>query len=159
MMRHLPAWVAAVSVCVMGLGAQAGGETVTEQGITYEIVDGSAIPSPLTAEPGDPVRGREVFVSRSLGNCLACHQVTALEAEPYHGNVGPNLDGVADRLSEGELRLRIVDPKVVNPDTIMPAFFRASDLHEVLDRFSGKTILSAQQVEDVVAFLATLKEQ
>lgn len=158
-MRHrLAEAIAGVATCLTVLGARAETREVTEQGITYTIVDEHAIPQPLTAEPGDPRRGREAFVGRNLGNCLACHHVTALEEEPYHGNVGPTLDGVAERLSEAEMRLRIVDPKVVNPDTIMPPFFRSTGLHDVADKFVGKTILTAQQVEDVIAFLKTLKE-
>lgn len=159
-MRHsLVVTLAAGAAVLAASGAGAETRQVTEQGITYTIVDDHQIPQPLTSEPGDPQRGREAFVDRRLGNCLACHHVTALEAEPYHGNVGPTLDGVADRLSEAEMRLRVVDPKVVNPDTIMPAFFRSTGLHDVAEQFEGKTILTAQQVEDVVAFLKTLKEQ
>ncbi len=150
--------VAALAVsAVIGGSAIAAERQVTEQGITYTIVDEQAIPESLTGKPGDPEKGRKVFVNRKLGNCLACHQVSALADEPYHGNVGPSLDGVASRLSEGEMRLRIVDPKVVNPDTIMPAFFRSTGLHDVLEKFRGKTILTAEQVEDVIAFLKTLK--
>ncbi len=146
----------AVSVAIGGV-AVAAERQVTEQGITYTIVDEQAIPQSLTGKPGDPERGRKVFVNRKLGNCLACHQVSVLADEPYHGNIGPSLDGVASRLSEGEMRLRIVDPKVINPDTIMPAFFRSTGLNDVLKKFQGKTILTAEQVEDVVAFLKTLK--
>ncbi len=150
--------VAALAVsAVIGGAAIAAERQVTEQGITYTIVDEHAIPESLTGKPGDPEKGRKVFVNRKLGNCLACHQVSALADEPYHGNVGPSLDGVASRLSEGEMRLRIVDPKVVNPDTIMPAFFRSTGLHDVLEKFRGKTILTAEQVEDVIAFLKTLQ--
>ena len=92
------------------------------------------------------------------GNCLGCHSVTELEAEPFHGEVGPPLDGVADLYEEGELRLRVVNPKIVNPDTIMPGFYVTEGLHRVAEQFQGKTILTAEQVEDIVAYLMTLKE-
>jgi sulfur-oxidizing protein SoxX len=122
----------------------------------FEIKDG-AISRPLTGQPGDPQKGRQVMVNRQLGNCLACHVVTPLKNEPFHGNTGPALDGVASRLGEGELRLRIVDGTKVNPDTMMPSFYRTEGLNRVLPRFQGKTVLTAEQVEDVVAFLMTLK--
>lgn len=146
----------AAGVLVAG-AAGAAERQVTEQGITYTIVDESIIPQSLTGRPGDPEKGRKWFVDRRLGNCLACHAVSALADEPYHGNVGPSLDGVGAALPEGVIRLRIVDPKVVNPDTIMPAFFRSTGLWDVKKGFEGKTILTAEQVEDVVAFLKTLK--
>lgn len=122
----------------------------------FEIKDG-AIAASLTGRPGDPQKGRQVVVGRQLGNCLACHAISALNNQPYHGNVAPSLDGVADRMTEGELRLRIVDGTKVNPDTMMPPFYRADGLNSVMKRFQGKTILTAEQVEDVVAFLKTLK--
>jgi len=77
--------------------------------------------------------------------------------QQFHGNLGPSLVGVGERYDEGELRLRVVDAKVVNPDTTMPAFYRSSGLHRVLKKFQGKTILAAQDVEDIVAYLTTLK--
>jgi sulfur-oxidizing protein SoxX len=157
-MRHsLGVTLAAAAAVLAASGAGAETRQVTEQGITCTIVDEHAIPQPLTSEPGDPLRGREVFVGRRLGNWLACHHVTALEEEPYHGNVGPTLDGVADRLSDAGMRPRVVEPKVVDPVTIMPAFFRSTGLHDVREPFVG-TILTAQQVEDVIAFLKPLKE-
>ncbi|NIO38863.1 MAG: sulfur oxidation c-type cytochrome SoxX [Burkholderiales bacterium] len=99
-----------------------------------------------------------VFLNRKKGNCLACHVVSSLSDEPFHGEVGPPLDGVADRMSAGEMRLRVVDPKVVNEDTIMPAFYRTEGFERVLKDFEGKSILSAQEVEDVLAYLQTMKE-
>ncbi len=125
--------------------------------VAYEIVDGYSIPVPLTATPGDPTRGREVAINRRQGNCLACHGMP-IEEQPFHGEVGPPLFGVANRYDAGELRLRIVDSKIVNPDTIMPAFHRADGLHRVSSQFADKPILTAQQVEDVVAYLMTLTE-
>lgn len=125
--------------------------------IAYEVVDGRSIPDSLTGKPGDAARGRAIAADRKLGNCLACHVIPALAELPFHGNVGPSLAGVADRFSEAELRLWVVDPKVVNPDTMMPAFYRTEGLYRVLEEFEGKSILTTDQVEDVIALLMTLK--
>ncbi len=122
----------------------------------YEVVE-MAIPKSLTGKAGDPATGEKVFINRKLGNCLACHQVTALEAQPFHGLIGPTLDGVAERYNEGQLRLQVVNAKAINPDTIMPAFYRTEGLHRVLKKFDGKSILTAEEVEDVVAYLKTFK--
>ena len=132
--------------------------SLAEETVAYEIVDESSIPESLTGRPGDPDKGREAFLNRQQGNCLGCHAVTELEAEPFHGEVGPPLDGVADIYDEGEIRLRIVNAKAVNPDTIMPGFYVTEGLHRVAEKFQGKTILTAEQVEDIVAYLLTLKE-
>ncbi len=121
---------------------------------SYRIV-GDAIPAPLTAKPGDPVAGRAVIEDRKLGNCLGCHAFP-LAAEDQ-GTIGPDLHGVGARLSPAELRLRIVNMKVLDPATIMPAYYRVAGLRDVGKAFAGKPILSAQQIEDVVAFLATTK--
>lgn len=155
--RSLAALVA-LAASAPALAAVADEATVTESGLTYLVVDGTEIPEPLTGAPGDPERGREVFVDRGLGNCLGCHAVSRLADEPFHGDVGPPLDGVGDRRSAGELRLQVVDPKALNPDSVMPAFFKTAGLVGVADKYEGETILTAEQVEDVVAFLGTLKE-
>ena len=128
-----------------------------DQLVAYEVVDEAAIPQALTDQPGDPAKGREVAIHRKKGNCLACH-VLPIPEQSFHGEIGPDLNGVASRYEAGELRLRVVDAKIVNPDTIMPAYYRADGLHRVADKFTGKTILSAQEVEDIVAYLQTLKE-
>lgn len=123
-----------------------------------EIVDGG-IPKALTGEAGNADRGREVVINRKLGNCLACHKVTVLDDQPYHGEVAPPLDGVAARWSEAELRMIVVDARKVFEGTMMPGFHTTEELNRVLKKFQGKTILSAQDVEDVVAFLMTLNEE
>jgi len=124
--------------------------------VKFQIKDGG-IPASLTGRPGDAQKGRAAMADQRLGNCLACHAVSALKSEPYHGNVGPSLDGVASRLSEAQIRLRIVDPTKLNPDTMMPPFYRVDGLNKVMHQFEGQPILTAEQVEDVVAFLETLK--
>jgi sulfur-oxidizing protein SoxX len=118
----------------------------------------AAMDKPLTDVPGDPVRGLAIVRDATNATCLICHAMP-IPQEPDHGTIGPPLDGVGDRYSEGELRLRLVDPKRVNPETLMPAYFKADGLYRVDKPYAGKTIYSAQQVEDVVAYLKTLKAQ
>ncbi len=151
---------AAVIAALAGLGAAAGltGSASADVLTKVTIVDEISIPEPLTGTPGDPVEGRKVAINRKLGNCLACHAMPIPE-QAFHGEVGPTLVGVASRMDEGEIRLRVVDPKVVNSATIMPSFYRTEGFHSVLKSFKDKPILTAQQVEDVVAYLMTLKEE
>jgi L-cysteine S-thiosulfotransferase len=118
---------------------------------------GNAIPASLTGIPGDPVRGKAIVASRQTGLCLLCHSAP-LPEEKFQGTIGPDLKGIASRNSEGQLRLRIVDPRAFNPDTIMPAYYRRDGLTRVAQAFLGKTVLTAQQIEDVVAFLMTLRD-
>ncbi len=136
--------------CATG-GTPAGADEL----VAYKVVDGEQIPVSLTGKPGDPAKGRAVAINRKLGNCLACHKMPIPEQQ-FHGEVGPDLAGVAGRFSEGELRLRVVDSKKLVPDTIMPAFYRNSGFHRVMKKFQGKSMLNAEQVEDMVAYLMTL---
>jgi L-cysteine S-thiosulfotransferase len=118
----------------------------------------AAIPAPLTGKPGDPKEGGKVVAERRLGNCLSCHEIEALRGEEFHGDVGPSLGGVAGRWDAGILRMIVVNAKkVFGEETVMPAFYRVDGLNRVRPEFLGKPILTAQQVEDVVAFLATLR--
>lgn len=123
----------------------------------YAVV-GDAIPAPLTAQPGDPARGKAIVTNRQVGLCLLCHSGPFPE-EKFQGDLAPTLAGAGSRLSPPELRLRIVDGSRLNADTIMPAYYKTDGLTRVGPSFADKTILSAQQVEDVVAFLATLKDE
>ncbi|MEX0310834.1 MAG: sulfur oxidation c-type cytochrome SoxX [Tateyamaria sp.] len=122
------------------------------------FVDGSVEQS-LTGNAGDPVEGRKVFANRKQGNCLACHMNADLAEESFHGEVGPPMDGVADRWTVAELRGIVTNSKMMFEGTIMPAFYVDAGYERPLDDFAGKSILTAQQVEDVVAYLMTLKEQ
>ena len=119
-------------------------------------VVGDAIPQSLTGLPGDAQRGREVAVSLQLGNCLPCHRMPIPE-ERFQGNLGPDLSGVADRLSAGQMRLRIVDVTRLNPATIMPPYYRVEGLRRVLAAYRDTPVLTAEQVEDVVALLLTFR--
>jgi sulfur-oxidizing protein SoxX len=114
------------------------------------------IDAPLTDVPGDAARGRAIVVNRQLGLCLLCHSGPFPE-ERFQGNMAPDLGGAGARWSEGQLRLRVVDGRRVNPQTLMPSYRRTDGLERVGAAWQGKAVLSAQQVEDVVAFLRTLK--
>ena len=115
----------------------------------------SAIPDSLTGAKGDPVRGRALVANRQVGLCLLCHSGPFPE-ERFQGNLAPDLRNSA-RLSEGELRQRIVNPRKANPGSIMPAYFETDGLTRVAPPLRGKPILTAEQIEDVVAYLLTLK--
>ncbi len=119
----------------------------------FQIV-GDAIPKPLTAEPGDPTRGRKLVVDRDAAGCVLCH---AVPGESLSGNIAPTLAGAGSRLSPAQLRLRVVDSTRVVPNTPMPAYYRIDGLKQVAAAYRGKPVLSAQEVEDVVAYLATLE--
>ena len=123
----------------------------------FEVV-GDAIPAPLTDVPGDAARGRTVVASRQLGTCVLCHAGPFPE-EKLPATIAPDLRGVASRLDEGQIRLRLVDPARVNPQTVMPAYYRLDGLVRVGRALQGRTVLTAQQIEDAVAFLMTLKEE
>ena len=133
--------------------AQSGGA----QGAMPYTVVGDALPKPLTDKPGDAARGRAIVANRSVGLCLLCHSGPIAE-ERFQGTLAPSLAGAGGRWSVAQLRLRIVDGARLNPDTIMPPYYRTTGLQRVAKPFEGKTILTAEQIEDVVAYLATLKE-
>ena len=139
----------------------------------YRLVPGTklshAIEKPLAGRRGDPERGVRSVVSPRRGHCIACHEIPSLKDRihpdergsrrrfGYHGTVGPSLEGVAGRYTEGELRLLIVDPAAALPTAIKPAYHRVEGLYGVDAACAGKPILSAGEVEDIVAFLQTLK--
>ncbi|SEG05562.1 sulfur oxidation c-type cytochrome SoxX [Jhaorihella thermophila] len=120
----------------------------------------------LTDTPGDPVEGASIAGSKKKGNCVACHQVSALPDVPFQGDVGPSLDGVGNRWDAAQLRGILVDAKKTFPDTVMPSFHKIGGFIRPGNGFTGKAakegelkpLLGAQQIEDVIAFLATLKE-
>jgi sulfur-oxidizing protein SoxX len=122
----------------------------------YTVV-GDAIPASLTGAPGDPVRGKAIVASRQTGLCLLCHSAP-LPEEKFQGTIGPDLKGAGSRSTEGQLRLRIVDSRRFNADTIMPAYYRQDGLERVAPAFRGRSVLTAEQIEDVVAFLMTLRD-
>ena len=115
------------------------------------------MPDSLTGAKGDPARGRAIVVNRQVGLCLLCHSGPFPE-ERFQGNLAPDLKGAGARWTEGQLRLRIVDSSRIHPTSIMPAYHRTEGLTRVAPALRGKPILSPEQIEDVVAFLVTLRE-
>lgn len=120
------------------------------------VADAPSVPAPLTDRAGDPQRGREVLRDPSKATCLICHSIAAFP-DRGQGALGPALDGVGSRYDAAALRLRIMDARRVSPDTIMPPYYATEGLFRVGARWAGQTIYSAQDVEDVVAFLMTLR--
>ncbi len=114
--------------------------------------------TPLTDRPGDAERGRRIVLDRERGDCVVCHALP-LPPHYFHGTVGLPLDNVGNRYTAAELRLRLLDPKAMNPHSIMPAYHTVADLHSVLEAHRGKPILTAQEIEDVVAYLLTLRNE
>ena len=128
-----------------------------QEPLSSYIIVGDTVPTSLSGENGDPVRGRAIITNRQVGLCLLCHSGPFPE-EKLQGTLAPDLKGAGSRSTVGQLRLRIVDASRLNPDTIMPPYYRIDGLARVAPLFRDKPILTAEQIEDVVAFLATLRE-
>ncbi|PZO02271.1 MAG: sulfur oxidation c-type cytochrome SoxX [Hyphomicrobiales bacterium] len=142
-------------MALAGAVLASGGASTASALEPYAIV-GDAISAPLGRLIGNAARGAALVKDRERGNCLICHQ-GADPSEPFQGNIGPPLAGVGARLDAGQIRLRLVDASLVNPQTVMPPYFRTENLHDVALPFRGKPALSAQEIEDVVSYLATLQ--
>ena len=148
---------------VLTAGIATAGE-IAPLDVKYD--DYGAVETSLTGKPGDPENGAKLMVNRGKGNCVACHQTTVLNDAPFHGEVGPSLDGVGDRWSEAELRGIVANAKIAFEGTVMPSFYKVNGYIRPGDGFTGKAaktellppLLTAQEVEDVVAFLLTIKE-
>ncbi len=122
------------------------------------MIDDGKFSKSLTGAAGDAVKGKKTFANRKLGNCLACHINQDLADQPFHGEIGPALDGVAERYDEATLRAILIDSKkVLGEDTMMPSFYRLKNGFRTQKKFLGKTILNAEQVEDILAYIITLK--
>jgi len=129
------------------------------------MFDEGAVAQSLTGTPGSPEAGAEVISTRALGNCVACHTISAMPKAAFQGNIGPSLDGVAERWSEAQLRGIVSDAKITFDGTMMPSFYKTGPYIRPGDAFTGKKaegelppLLTGQQIEDVVAYLMTLKE-
>lgn len=153
--RRRVAWtcstVALLSLCATPVAAQTASEVRA-----YSVV-GDGIPEPLGSEPGDATRGRAIVATRQVGLCLLCHS-GPLPEERFQGNLAPDLAGAGSRWTAAQLRLRLVDSRRINPATIMPSYYRTQGLVRVGASWQDKTILSGQQIEDVLAYLLTLKD-
>ena len=121
------------------------------------LIQGDAVPKALTDTPGDAVRGRAIVANRQVGLCLLCHSGPIAE-ERLQGTLAPDLAGAGRRWSAGQLRLRVADAQALNPESIMPPYFRTTGLNRVAAAYRDKPLLSAQQVEDVVAYLVSLRD-
>ena len=139
------------AVALLALPGRAGAEELKSYTIT-----GNAIVESLTGAAGDAARGRKLVVERA-NTCILCHSGPFPE-EKFQGDLAPNLSGVGNRWSVGQLRLRLVDASRLNPGTIMPSYYRVDGLDRVAKPWQGKPILSAEQIEDIVAYLATLRD-
>ncbi len=135
-------------VCCVGLAL--AGTSVAQEWV------GDAVLKSLTQRSGDPVSGKAIVSSRQTGLCLLCHSAP-FASDRFQGDLAPDLRQSVRHLSEGQIRARLVDPSRINPATIMPSYYRTDHLNRVAESFQGKTLLSAQEVEDVVSFLLTLK--
>jgi L-cysteine S-thiosulfotransferase len=144
---------AAVAVTIASFARGAAAEGALRP---YSVV-GDAIPESLTGAKGDAERGRAIVVNRQVGLCLLCHSGPYPD-ERFQGTLAPDLKGAGSRSSEGQLRLRIVDASRLNPDTIMPPYYRIEGLARVAPAFQAKPVLTAAQIEDVIAHLATLRD-
>jgi sulfur-oxidizing protein SoxX len=120
-----------------------------------QVIKGDSIIESLSVEPGDPLRGRAIVASRQTGLCLLCHSGPFPE-ERFQGNLAPELKASVARLNAPQLRARIVNAAHFNPQTIMPSYYQTSHLNRVAPKFAGQTLLSGQEIEDVIAFLVTL---
>ena len=148
-------------VCAAALAAAIASfadDARTEEQLRPYAVVGDAIPQSLTGAKGDVERGRNIVVNRQVGLCLLCHSGPFPE-EKFQGTLAPDLKGTGARWSEGQLRLRIVDASRLNADTIMPPYYRIDGLTRVAPAFQGKPVLTTEQIEDVVAYLATLRNE
>lgn len=145
-----------LAVATMALGGTALADSVAPDAV--EIVD-MEVAASITGSAGNAANGRDAFADRKKGNCLACHANSDLKEELFHGEVGPSLDGAADRWNEAQLRAIVIDSKqVFGEQTVMPGFYSLNVGINVAEDHKGTTILSADEVEDVVAYLMTLKE-
>ncbi|WP_425043497.1 sulfur oxidation c-type cytochrome SoxX [Primorskyibacter sp. S87] len=152
-----------LTVAAALVGGAATAAEVSPKDIKF--TEDGAVEMSLSGQAGDAANGAMVVGSKKHGNCIACHQVSALADVPFHGEVGPSLDGAGDRWTEAELRGLLANPKVVFEGTVMPAFYKVDGFNRPGDAYTGEAakgpldpLLSAQEIEDVVAFLATLKE-
>ncbi|WP_205965396.1 sulfur oxidation c-type cytochrome SoxX [Pseudooceanicola onchidii] len=159
-MRSLKVTLAAV---LLTAGAAVAEDVAPEKVVFDEY---GAVETSLTGVPGDPEAGREVMSSKKIGNCIACHAVAQLSDVPFHGEVGPELSWTGESRTEAELRGILVNSKKTFEGTIMPAYYKTSGYIRPGEGFTSKPaqeplppLLSAQQIEDTIAFLMTLKDQ
>ena len=150
--RVLVATLVVVNATLALCALEARGQTAAQTA----VFAGDSVPAPLTKTPGDPARGKLVLVQRDKGHCILCHALPEADVK-FAGNIGPPLAGVGRRLDAARIRGRIVDPTRHDSNSVMPPYYRTENLNRVAAAYKGKTALSAQDVEDAVAYLITLK--
>ena len=143
----------AISAAVLGIALEHGHAA---EALPYRV-DGDAIAQPLAAVAADAGKGRQLFIAREAGHCVLCHRVAGLDV-PFQGDLGPALTGIGARLSPGQIRLRVLDASRLNPDTVMPPYYRTRGLNQVAAPYRDQTVLSAAAIEHIVAWLSTLTE-
>jgi len=153
--RPFPNAIAGVAAALLVWGEFV--QAANDEALQPYTVVGDAIPQSFTGTSGDPAAGRAIVVDRRVGACLLCHTGPFAE-ERFQGTLAPDLSGAGLRWSAGQFRLRLVDAGRLNPDTIMPPYYRVDGLTRVGSPWLGRPILTAHQVEDVVTFLATLRD-
>lgn len=153
------------NIIAAALACVASAATAAEIAPGDVAFDYGAVAESLTGTPGDAARGREVVGNKSLGNCVACHANSEMSDIPFHGEIGPMLDGAGDRWSEAELRGIVANAKMMFPGSMMPSFYKVDGFTRPGNAYTGEAaddsfgpLLTAQQIEDVVAYLMTLKE-
>ena len=146
-----------VMVFLMVIAMTGAGPSQASGPLAAIRIVGDSIQARLTEKPGDPQRGRLIATNPSQGNCTICHTAPVADV-PVFGNLGPSLAGVGSRLTEAQLRLRMVDARRLNPQSLMPAYHAVDGLRRVPARLQGTPLLEAQDIEDVVAWLLTLRE-
>jgi len=151
-----------LAILACGMASSVSAESIMPSNVAY--TDG-AVEQSLSGTAGDAAEGRKIVSSKSRGNCIACHEVTDLAEFPFHGEIGPMLDGAGERWSEAELRGIVANAKIMFEDSLMPSFYKTEGFVRPGKAYTGKaaddtftSLLTAQEVEDVVAYLATLKE-
>jgi sulfur-oxidizing protein SoxX len=150
-------WIAALlAAAAMGVALETGASETGRATLAPFRVIADGIPEAIGGAAGDADRGRALILGRESANCVLCHALPD-PAVRFSGKLGPPLGGVGRTLSVAQLRMRVVDNMRVNPKTIMPSYYRVDGFDRVAGAYRGKTILDAQQVEDIVAYLATLK--
>ena len=159
-MRKLTTTCAVLAFSAMAVSA----EEIAPNAVEFD--EYGSVETSLTGKPGDPENGALVMKTKSIGNCISCHEVTALKDAPFHGEIGPMLDGAGDRWSEAELRGLVTNAKKTFPGTMMPAYYKTTGFVRPGNAFTGKAaeeplppLLTAQQIEDVVAFLMIQTEE
>jgi sulfur-oxidizing protein SoxX len=154
-MRGLSRFAALLGAMVMTASCSAQSTSANE---AVQSLAADVTPVPLADVAASATLGRAIFGDRDAGNCVLCHRITGLDV-PFQGDVGPDLTAVGARLSPAQLRFRIVDASRLNPATVMPAYFRTDGLSHVAEAWRGRTVLSGEQVEHLVAYLSSLDEE